>query len=70
MAIQGDDELDATTLAGQVRKKELHPSELVDEAISRIKALNPSLNAMAGTGSNFALHGRRMASTFFRMIFF
>lgn len=25
---------------------------------------------MSGTESNFALHGRRMASTFFRMIFF
>jgi hypothetical protein len=25
---------------------------------------------LSGTDSNFALHGRRMASTFFRMIFF
>ena len=25
---------------------------------------------LSGTESNFALHGRRMASTFFRMIFF
>ncbi|ATB35166.1 hypothetical protein CYFUS_000578 [Cystobacter fuscus] len=25
---------------------------------------------LSGTDSNFELHGRRMASTFFRMIFF
>jgi hypothetical protein len=25
---------------------------------------------LSGTESNFTLHGRRMASTFFRMIFF
>jgi hypothetical protein len=25
---------------------------------------------LSGTDSNFALHGRRMASTFFRTIFF
>ena len=46
MAIQGYDELDATALAERVRKKELHPSELVDEVISRIEALNPRLNAV------------------------
>lgn len=46
MAIQGYDELDATALAERVRKKELHPSELVDEVISRIEALNPKLNAV------------------------
>jgi amidase len=46
MAIQGYDELDATALAERVRKKELHPTELVEEAISRIEALNPRLNAV------------------------
>lgn len=46
MAIQGYEALDATALAERVREKELHPSELVDEAISRIEALNPSLNAV------------------------
>ncbi len=46
MAIQGYDELDATALAERVRKKEVHPTELVEEAIARIEALNPKLNAV------------------------
>jgi len=39
-------ELDATALAGLVRKGDVHPSELVEEAIARIEALNPKLNAV------------------------
>jgi amidase len=46
MAIQGYDALDATALAELVRKKELHPSELVEETVSRIQAVNPKLNAV------------------------
>ncbi|WP_375765615.1 amidase [Archangium gephyra] len=46
MAIQGYDALDATALADLVRKKELHPTELVEETISRIEAVNPKLNAV------------------------
>ncbi|WPB81466.1 amidase [Archangium violaceum] len=46
MAIQGYDALDATALAELVRKKELQPIELVEEAISRIEAVNPKLNAV------------------------
>ncbi|AKJ04688.1 Aspartyl-tRNA(Asn) amidotransferase subunit A [Archangium gephyra] len=46
MAIQGYDALDATALAELVRKKELQPTELVEEAISRIEAVNPKLNAV------------------------
>lgn len=46
MAIQGYEELDATALAALVRKKELHPRELVEEVISRIEAVDPMLNAV------------------------
>jgi amidase len=46
MAIQEYDALDATALAERVRRKEVHPTELVEEAISRIEALNPKLNAV------------------------
>lgn len=46
MAIQGYEELDATALAALVRKKELHPTELVEEVISRIEAVDPMLNAV------------------------
>jgi amidase len=46
MAIQGYDEFDATALAELVRKKEVHPTELVEEALARIDALNPKLNAV------------------------
>ena len=46
MSIQGYDAFDATALAELVRKKELHPTELVEEAISRIETLNPRLNAV------------------------
>ncbi|HSP78519.1 MAG TPA: amidase, partial [Myxococcaceae bacterium] len=46
MPIREYDALDATALAELIRKKEVHPSELVEEAISRIEALNPRLNAV------------------------
>lgn len=46
MAIQGYDTLDATDLAERVRNKDLHPSELVEEAISRIETVNPRINAV------------------------
>jgi amidase len=35
------DQYDGLGLAGLVRKKEVKPSELVEEAISRIEKLNP-----------------------------
>ena len=38
--------LDATAQAELVRTKEVSPAELVDEAIARIEALNPQLNAV------------------------
>jgi amidase len=38
--------LDATALAGLVRKKEVQPFELVDDAIGRMEKLNPELNAV------------------------
>lgn len=37
---------DGLGLAELVRKKEVKPSELVEEAISRIERLNPQLNAV------------------------
>ena len=39
-------ELDATGLAGLVRDGDVSPLELVEEAIARIEALNPVLNAV------------------------
>jgi amidase len=36
--------LDATEQAELVRKKEVSPLELVDEAIARIERVNPQLN--------------------------
>jgi len=38
--------LDATALAELVRKKEVKPIELVEDAIERIEKLNPTLNAV------------------------
>ena len=38
--------LDATDLAALVRSGEVSPVELVDEAVTRIEALNPALNAV------------------------
>jgi amidase len=38
--------LDATALAGLVRKRETSPLELIDAAIARIQKLNPQLNAV------------------------
>ena len=46
MAIQGYDTLDATDLAERVRSKQLHPTELVEEAIARLESVNPQLNAV------------------------
>ncbi|PTL75930.1 amidase [Vitiosangium sp. GDMCC 1.1324] len=46
MAIQGYDDLDATALATLIRKKELHPTELVEEVIARIESVDPMLNAV------------------------
>ena len=40
------DKYDGLGLAELVRKKEVKPSELVEEAISRIEKLNPQLNAV------------------------
>jgi amidase len=40
------DKYDGLGLAELVRKKEVKPSELVEEAISRIESLNPQLNAV------------------------
>jgi amidase len=40
------DKYDGIGLAELVRKKEVKPSELVEEAISRIEKLNPQLNAI------------------------
>ncbi|CEG26480.1 amidase [Bacillus sp. B-jedd] len=39
-------EYDALGLAGLVRGKEVEPKELIEEAINRIEALNPKLNAV------------------------
>ena len=38
--------LDATGQAELVRRNEVSPAELVDEAIARIEKLNPQLNAV------------------------
>lgn len=37
---------DATALAERVRRGDVHPSELVDEAIAAIEKVNPTLNAV------------------------
>ena len=39
-------DLDATALAELVRAKEVHPRELVDQAIDRIEQFDPQLNVM------------------------
>jgi amidase len=39
-------DLDATAQAEHVRRKDVHPIELVEAAIARIEALNPKLNAV------------------------
>lgn len=41
--------LDATAQAELVRKKEVHPRELVESAIERIERVNPKLNAVVAT---------------------
>jgi amidase len=40
------DKYDAIGLADLVRKKQVQPSELVDEAITRIEKMNPTVNAI------------------------
>lgn len=40
------DKYDALGLADLVKRGEVHPSELVDETIARIEAVNPTLNAV------------------------
>ena len=40
------DKYDGLGLAELVQKKEVKPSELVEEAISRIEKLNPRINAV------------------------
>ncbi|MBM7117464.1 amidase [Archangium primigenium] len=47
MAIQGYETLDATDLAGLVRDKQVHPSELVEEVITRLESIHPRLNPVA-----------------------
>ncbi len=42
------DKHDGLGLAELVRRKEVKPSELVEEAINRIESLNPQINALAG----------------------
>jgi amidase len=49
MAIQGYESFDATDLAGLVRQKQVHPSELVEEVITRVESINPRLNAVVHT---------------------
>ena len=47
MSSFGDyDKYDGLGLAELVRKKEVKPSELVEEAIGRIERLNPQVNAV------------------------
>ena len=40
---------DATALAERVRRKDVHPTELVDAAIAAIEKVNPTLNAVVHT---------------------
>ena len=46
MALSDWTDLDATTLAALIRDGEVHPSELVDTALSAIGRVNPQLNAV------------------------
>jgi len=46
MPVQGYDSFDALALAELVRKKEVHPTELVEEAISRLEAVDPKIRAL------------------------
>ena len=46
MAIDNYSDLDATALAELVRKREVTPAELLDEAITRAERHNPKLNAI------------------------
>ncbi len=38
--------MDAVEQADRIRKKEVHPAELMEETINRIKNINPSINAV------------------------
>jgi amidase len=51
---------DATGLAELVRKREVTPAELMEEAITRAEALNPRLNALV---QPLFEHGRELAAT-------
>ena len=42
--------LDATALAALIRSGELTPTDAIEQAIARVEALNPSLNAIVETG--------------------
>lgn len=44
--MHGYDEFDVTALADLVRRKQVHPRELVEAAIERVERLNPLLNAV------------------------
>lgn len=49
-------DLDATALAGLVQRGEVHPRELVDDAIDRIERLDPQLNVMVHRQYDRARH--------------
>jgi amidase len=53
---------DALGLAGLVRRKEVHPAELVENAIARAEAVNPSLNFMVFADFERAFDKARHAS--------
>ena len=59
MSIKEYGDLDGLALAELVRKREVTPLELVEEAISRIENLNPSLNAVVYPMYE---HARKLAS--------
>ncbi|MFI5299744.1 MAG: amidase, partial [Polyangiales bacterium] len=46
MPIHDYPDVDATTLAERVKRGDVQPSELVEEAIASIEAVNPKLNAL------------------------
>ncbi len=48
------DRSDAVALAELVRRREVTPSELLDEALKRVEALNPTLNAVTMMRENVA----------------
>ena len=46
--------LDATALAGLIRKKEVSPSEVLDTALEAIRQVNPSINAVVDETYEYA----------------